>query len=265
MEVPPFQNGITRAQVQFSKSMTQRLKSFFYKDEQFWVYMKLHNGTIHKYRIVPKNANDGIWIAPYLYTFNRELTVDSILFTASNQNILNPAILVRWENYRPNSEINWATQVLDTPNTKTDSVMFYNRNNLKNTSSFWSAPQSVTLENQIPTETVGPNSYSSIFELSLDSLPLDSLVINSSCWLRAPHYKLTKNIGLIYSIEYPDGKVWEGTTVDYQLVDRTQFNHIFKTLNFPNTPGAKLKVYLWNTSESPCEIQDFEVQITSVN
>jgi len=54
--VPQHKNSLVRVKLNFDKSILQAIKTFFYKDEQFWVYLKLDNGIIIKHRIVPKNA-----------------------------------------------------------------------------------------------------------------------------------------------------------------------------------------------------------------
>src|SRR5690606_2024684 len=58
VKVPEMNHNLLRAKLKFDKSFLQVVKSFFYKDEQFWIYFKLRSGAIHKYRIVPKNASD---------------------------------------------------------------------------------------------------------------------------------------------------------------------------------------------------------------
>ncbi|HYX10098.1 MAG TPA: hypothetical protein VE912_25450, partial [Bacteroidales bacterium] len=97
IKVPETKNGLFRAKLKFNKSFREVLKSFFYKDEQFWIYLKMENGLIHKYRIVPNNATDGIWINPYIFNRNKLFEVEEIMFKASNQKILDKKLVVDFE------------------------------------------------------------------------------------------------------------------------------------------------------------------------
>ena len=97
VDVPSFNGNLVRAKLNFDKTFLQRVKSFLYKDEQFWICMKLKNGAIHKYTIVPKNAVDGLWINPYLYMQNESYEVEKIMFTCSQKNILTDNLTIVWE------------------------------------------------------------------------------------------------------------------------------------------------------------------------
>ena len=97
IDVPRNKKSLLKARLFIEKRFLQQLKSFLYKDEQFWIYLKLQNGLIHKYRIVPKNAKDGIWINPYVFNSEKMYQIDQIMFKASNQQILSESISVEWE------------------------------------------------------------------------------------------------------------------------------------------------------------------------
>jgi hypothetical protein len=66
IEIPASDNNILRAKIDIKGNFKRNLKSFFYKDESFYVYYKLEDNTIVSKRIVPKNATDGLWINPYI-------------------------------------------------------------------------------------------------------------------------------------------------------------------------------------------------------
>lgn len=104
--VPNPSGSLLRASMYFNESFIQKMKSFFYKDEQFWLHLKLINGVIHKYRIVPKNAEDGLWIYPYIYNahYSKDNTVTQIMFQCSNQSIMSDSIYIRWNQELFNNE-----------------------------------------------------------------------------------------------------------------------------------------------------------------
>ena len=80
----------------------QRLKSFFYKDEQYWIYLKFSDNTIQKIKIVPNNAKDGIWLSPFIYkptSNSAPLIVKEIMFKNSNQEMLHTDFDLQFEIY----------------------------------------------------------------------------------------------------------------------------------------------------------------------
>ena len=59
-------NSILRAKLLIRKSFAGFLKSVLYQGEAFSIYYELDNGRTHSHKIVPKNAEDGIWINPLI-------------------------------------------------------------------------------------------------------------------------------------------------------------------------------------------------------
>lgn len=66
-KVPNVSGGLLRVHPRFDQTLGQRLRGILYKEEAVWMGLQLADGTVHDYRIVPKNAADGIWINPYLF------------------------------------------------------------------------------------------------------------------------------------------------------------------------------------------------------
>jgi len=107
---PPSSSGILRAKLSFNHSFLQKIKSFFYKDEQFYIYMKFANGTVQKYRIVPKNAVDGLWINPFMIDASnpyKQEEVVAIALDASNKKILTDKLEIEWESIDFLNQPNW--------------------------------------------------------------------------------------------------------------------------------------------------------------
>lgn len=67
-------NCIIRAKVKIKKSLLGSLKGFFYKGESYSIYYETEDGKIHSHKIVPKNAEDGVWINPLILEPETDVT-----------------------------------------------------------------------------------------------------------------------------------------------------------------------------------------------
>ena len=270
--VPAGNEGLLRAKLKFVKSATERLKSFFYKDEQFWIYLKLSDGMIHKYRIVPKNAEDGVWINPYILTSNNNVidpTVDSIMFKASNQSILNNNLTIEWERIDFNNDPDFVNKFFNKTEQIKESVILTSANNFETDSiNYWSTPskQDLTGFQSLfgkKSQIIRSKSYSSAFSFPLDSLQYGNLKILYDCWVLPKNYRNTKDALLVVSVENNAGNVyWKGFPIDDQIIDNNQWNHLFAFTDFKlDKPNCTLKVYLWNNSNNEIQIDDFRIVI----
>lgn len=265
--VPSLNDGqLLRAKMSFNKSFLQRIKSFLYKDEQFWIYLRLGDNSIHKYRIVPKNAGDGLWINPYVFNSDKSLTVKEIMFKASNEDILKKNINITWETYDFNKP-DVISNFFGVENVS-DSTVFQSTNSFEEyKKEYWSEIKDDLISKDA---FEGKNSFhleseafSGTFTLPLDSINAEDIRIEADCWVKASNYKKTKDVSLIISIDC-DGKnmVWEGISIDAQLIDRNKWNHILNHLQYKNmASNCTLKAYIWNNGNSEVLIDEFRIRI----
>lgn len=264
----PAADQLLRAKLHFKKTIFESLKSFLYKDEQFWICLKLKSGLIHKYRIVPKNAEDGLWITPYLFDSANVPQVDKIMFTCSSRHLLADKLNISWEKIRFGDTPHRAEQFFHTPLPSTDSLIFYSGNDyenpsLKNWRDIAVNTQTGLFFSGSRAQLLKPGSYSSTFSLSLDSLPFHDLKINTDCQISPLHYKLTHNILLTISIDDEKGNVlWKAIAIDDQIIDENRWNHIYYFADYANRfPHRKLTIYLNNISNENILVDDFRVMI----
>jgi hypothetical protein len=270
LNVPEMTEGqILRSKLTINKSILQNLKSFFYKDEQFWVYLKLDNDEIHKYRIVPKNASDGLWINPYVFTPKKSMLVKSIMFKASNEAILNNQINVAFETFNY-SNSNVITSFFGNQPQKTDSILLNSIYDFEtNKQEYWD-----TLKQEFITKDtykglnsflLNPSYFSLTFSYPLDSLPMVDMRITANCWIKSKDYTYSNDIMMVLSIDNDQGNIaWKGIPVDRQLIDQNTWNNVFSFIDFSNNQAnCILKAYLWNTSNKEILIDDFRIIITT--
>lgn len=268
IDVPERANGqLLRARLNFDKSVLQRLKSFLYKDEQFWMYLMLEDESIHKYRIVPKNAVDGLWLNPYVHGTEKEPAVERIMFKASNQWMLSEDISVSWEtiDFEQSAVIDSffalrercdATEVLRTE------VGFESKAEL-----YWNEPESPSLAQGAYEDSfamsLSPGSYSTTFQYPLDSLPMADLRIDLDGWVKVSGYEKSNDVFMVLSVEDEEEiTAWEGIPIDEQWIDSRGWNHVLNSMNYKHVQaGCMLKAYVWNNSDRDVLVDDLRVRI----
>lgn len=266
--VPDFNLELLRSKLDFNKNIKQRIKSFLYKDEQFWMYLKLKNGSINKYRIVPKNAADGLWINPYIFNKEKVYTVDKIMFKASNQSMLNTKLKVEWEEVGFKNSPDQISNFFDACNNCSDTLLFASNNNFEQTETPHWHNLSVERLSEVSfagqkSHTLKENPFSATFSYSLDSIPFGKLRITADAWVKSPDYKQQNTISLVIVINDENGQLlYKSTSIDEQLIDRKQWNNIFKSIEVNHqNPDCKLGVYIWSTNNEEVFIDDFRVMI----
>ncbi len=268
INVPESQNSALRVKLTAKKGIIQNIKSFIFKDEQFWIYLKLNDGSIHKYRIVPKNASDGLWINPYVYNLGKAYEVDQVLFKGSNQRILSKHITIDWEQIKFHHERDRIEKFFQIESSNQDSTHLSIKNDFE---SHDKKPWSSLSKNQISDKSfeglqshlVSANSFSSTFDLALDSLLYGNYRISTECWINDPGFKSSNDVLLVLSIDDNlNNIVWKGLHVDGQLIDKHQWNHIYNYINYyHNSPKCTLKAYIYNTSDRDILMDNFKVMI----
>jgi hypothetical protein len=268
IDVPDVQLNLLRAKLNFDKTLFQRMKSFLYKDEQFWIYLQLENGIIHKYRIVPKNAEDGLWIAPYIYNTKAAYAVKKIMFKCSMQNKLADKLEVNWEEFKLGDVTGQAMNFFNIQQLSHDSLILQSTNtfeekSVKNWNDLTSEQFSDSSFLGSRSHALKAQSFSATYTMPLDSIAFRDLNIAADCWIKSPDYKLANKISLMISIEDGSGNiVWSNSAIDRQLIDENQWNNIYNFLTYKNIIAHRiLKIYVHNTSEEDILIDNFRVMV----
>ena len=268
INVPPIQENLVRAKLHFDNTWFQRMKSFLYKDEQFWIYLQLKSGVIHKYRIVPKNAVDGLWINPYIFDTKTAYVVEKVMFKCSMQRFLTDKLTIAWEETKFEGAPYRARDFFNIPNLTTDSILFQSLNGYEEKPvKGWTEAKDKEISDNAFSGTkshfVKAQSYSSTFAMSLDSINFQHLKIQADCWIKSPRYTFSNLISLVISIEDATGGIiWKSIPADEQLIDEKQWNNIYSTVDYKHViKGRTMKVYVFNASEEDIFVDDFRILI----
>lgn len=269
VDVPDVNKNVLRAKLSFEKTISQKIKSFLYKDEQFWIYLGLKNGEIHKYRIVPKNAEDGLWIMPYIYNSKTAYTVEKIMLKCSNEEMLTDKLEINWEEVNLGDSSKQPMSFFHIKNFTMDSLITISTNDFEKKSvKYWNNVS----EKQLSKNSFSGNksyllkskTFSTSFSIEFDSLSFSNLKIIADCWVKAPDYKFTNKVSLILSVEDKNESfIWKAASIDRQLIDQNKWNNIYNSLDYKNgNAGRLLKIYLYNDGKEDVFIDHFRVMIS---
>jgi hypothetical protein len=111
---------------------------------------------------------------------------------------------------------------------------------------------------------VKPAAFSCTYIQPLDSLLHQNLYIRSSCWMKSKESKEDSKAVLVISVQDSTGTVlWKGQRFIEQTLDKKEWNRIMlSTPYLNNKEGCTLKIYVWNNSAVPLQIDDLKVEIS---
>ncbi len=286
IDVNAAKTDILRAKVNIQRNLSGRITSFLYKDEAVFVYYLLNNGEIRIYRIVPRNAEEGLWINPLVMNPENkftEPTVKKIMFRCTNHDRMKSNIQLKWEQLIlhdsgvKNTDSGLAFKVANAQfgkvHSPADTNLFYSLTNLESVVKGWSV-------NPLPEVTIKacsgstsckvmPGGFSMSFERSLDSIltfdTMKSYIIKTMAWVNADR-KI--DASYVISIEN-NGKSleWKSVKINDFIIEKNKWNYVYNYIvlkpELISQKGLKLKVYAWNNGKVPFLIDDLQVRVDS--
>ncbi len=268
------ENALSRLKVNFEKGFLQRLKSFVYKDEQFWIYYKLKSGSIRKYRIIPKNAADGIWLNPFFEDLQSNAvgtSVEAVLFTCSNHWLVPSNIGVQIETIEFNAidAPEYVEEFFGKNRRATDSMIHVAKLGYeKPTAAGWSGFNKDRLDDEMQhtgdhAERIEPGATSAIYRLPVAGFKAGAYRLEASCWVYSPEHDADSQSSLVVSIQGDGVKnKWHALPIKNQLIHKHTWNHISNYIDFKYETGdGTLSVFFSNKSNDTVYVDDFQIFI----
>lgn len=273
VEVPAFTGDLLRLKLNIPSSFLRSLKSFLYKDEQFYLLYRFDNGWVFPYRIVPKNAVDGLWISPYIHHVfqqNSQMKLKSVAFSCSDKMIMPDSVFFNFEviDFEDSvSDIYFVQRFFG--NFENDMVVAENSAVSFDPSyenKYW---HKIDTNNLLGNEMTGYEYclQKGAFSPSFTWKPknMNDFQVITQVLMKAPGYNYSENTRLVISVENAAGIIkWDAAGINSQLIDAENWNYITHTTHISGNKDTTLfvKVYLWNTSENPVYLRDHKVMIT---
>ena len=285
-EVFPVSDGVMRLKAEMIRNTLGDLKSFLYKDEACYIYYLLSTGETRIYRLVPKNAAEGIWVNPLVINGENNLiepAVEKIMLRCSNPSMMQPRIPVAWEHIRfagdspagrsPGLPFGWVHSFFGKSVASGHEYRLKSSNDMEKAWSGWSSnPDPVSTpaaKSGMLSSRVGKEKFSLSFEIPLDTL-LGNIndtawMIRTDAWVYAGK---RLNANFVISLEENNKSViWKAVKINDFIIERNQWNYITHFLQvsgkeLENRP-LKLKVYAWNLGENEFYLDDMRVMISA--
>lgn len=242
-------NGILRLKAKISKTTKGIFQSFLLKDQESFISYFMDNGDVYRYKIVPKNAADGIWINPMLMHPESNLEEPrcmNIMFSSSDPSFYKEEINCEWEFLEEQSLAK--TQVFDKkgPNVKTK-----------------------ISEHQVfkTKQRINEKGFSLSFQMSIDDLI--RLSSGKAFELKSNLFtSYTTDAILVFTIDDATKKnlFWEGVELNKFCILKKEMNPAnfvksFNNLDVFKDKNAVLSVYVWNKGNAVLDISDFRLSI----
>lgn len=100
IKIDPTNESILRAKIKIKGGLLHKLKCFFYRDGLYFIDYKFMDGKILTYRFNPSNAQDGLWIDPFIQNIKYNSThtkPESIRLRNTNPGLFSPEFELVWQ------------------------------------------------------------------------------------------------------------------------------------------------------------------------
>ena len=265
ISVPADANQFIRLKLHSDRSFSGKLKSFLFKDELYYMYFKTKDGSTLKYRIVPQNAVDGVWISPF-YTSAGDPSpskiITEVLLTCSDKKRTKNPFTFEWEYFDTGLKV--INDFFGKDSVKILEVYVDEKFDLESDNPYWSGFNAQKVINDAVNHQklylVEPEAFSPAFKLAVDSLIKLPVSIRVECWLKTDR---DAHSSLVIETENAAGeKNWQGIEINRQIVDEDELNQVFNSVDV-NLPFRKVTVYIWNNGKKPVFISSINIKMTS--
>jgi len=265
IDVPTNKDQLIRLKLNIERNFWGRLKSFFYKDELYFVYLKTEDGSILKYRIVPQNAADGIWITPFYLSAGEQsppAKISSVLVTCSDKNLIANQNTCRWEHFSLTQ--NELDNFLGKDSIVDKKVLFSDTLYPDSLKSDW---ETVKNESLIVDKAGGDiyykiseNQHSPVFHMTKKEDWQSPMVFTVECLLKGN--KIPKGNLVIEATRQNGEKIWHGVDIKNQIIDPDELNNVSSFYKFQEVP-TDLTAFIVNQSSAPFLVSQIKVWLQS--
>lgn len=258
-------NQFMRMKLHLDRSFPGKIKSFLFKDELYYIYLKTLSGSLLKYRIVPQNASDGLWIAPF-YTSAGDRSpseiITEVLLTCSDKRMVRNDFSFEWEYFDTSTKT--IADFLGKDSIMIQTTVVNEHLNLESINPNWNGfNKEKVIDNTTDHEKyylVAPKEFSPSFKLKIDSMQLSPTRVTVDCWIKAT--RSSRSTLVIETENATSEKIWHGTDVNNQIIDPDEMNHIFSYQDF-TAPAKTITVYVWNNGDEPVLIREITGKLFS--
>ena len=285
IQVPVVKGGLLRVKAAIQNNLKGALKSFLYKNEASFILLKTADEQIYRYRIVAKNAAEGIWITPLILhpeNNSAEPVITQILFTSTDPQMQEESISLQWEIIQPGNHTTlsdtaqWEHDVIQQwfgkKNSSEDSVRLFSKNTTLEAAQHWDIRE----KRFYTTDFVSPpmswqldsNSYSYSFNYDYDSSLVTGnepkeIRVGAGVWVKSSGHD---QADLVISFDINGvTRFYKSSAIKDYITDKNSWNYVLNNAVIPaewmQQGKGHLKVYVWNPGEEKLLLDDFQVML----
>lgn len=246
VKVPESGDDLLRVKVSSSQSILGSFKSALYKPEAYYIDYRLKNDSILSYRYVSSNAEDGLWINPWLedaFSDKKDVKVKSFRLRTSNELFNKSVIDYQFEQTALNDKLkDGVNGLFHKHRLRFDTLLF----------------SEVKFKEVLKIE---PKGFSGSYEFDLkefwSKVPLEVEELNVACDLKFLNKESLGNT--VISVEHSDSDLWLGQ----KMPASEEWGTIKNSCKLERAlhDHGKLKVYNWNNGENEVSIKEFRIEI----
>ena len=278
IDVPNANKEILRIKISSDNNLKGKLRSFFYKSEEYYVDYYTVDDKILTYRYIPDNAIDGIWLYPFIqYPANNtcESDIEKIRFRCSYPQLQKDEIEYQFEStpvlshvQDKNNTIDASQILLGKTRENKDSVIFYFNKDFTSKNQALSSLINVISVSEQKLPILKSKEYSFTYICKLETLwtEIDSSVQSLNIEAIAKYINMKSAASIVISIEDSNNDFWGAQKMQQTKAPETSYTFANTKIQRDTHSSGILKVYIWNHGESDIEIKEFSLKlITNTN
>lgn len=265
MDIPQYDDGITRVKLYSPNNTMGALKKFFYKEAKYLVDYQLEDGTILTYRYVSSTAIDGLWCNPFLqHPSSNTIEQKTIKIRVRNPDTkYHPSnVEMQFEHIKTTQPVN---SLFQKSKVSQDSIFLSQKMDFEDSNLDGDQLSQKTIFGT-SAQKISPNRMSNVFEYQLDTLwqHTHKQALKIAANIRYLNPNSSAKIVMSIADANENNKHWSGKkiakTFDTITWGFTQEEQIF---SFKKQPTGILKIYVWNTGHTDILLDEFRVTLST--
>lgn len=273
VEVPTVPDGILRAKIDLKSTVWGKLVDFVYKGPEYSIEYRLADGRELRYRLVPENARDGVWVNPFVTQIGNTTTeplATHLRINCSEPSWVKPELSVVWQSVAllasvPSDSVPYSKAFALFGKTRTyqHAMVFESANTMETpaVAPWHGAPEQLVNDHALSGNKacqVPPGGYSHTFIYTSESEfgPVN-IAAKAAVWGKA------HQVGLVISVQHPNGQVtWEAQAPPENFAPKV-WNILSINRKIELEKNAEVRVYVMNSGTEIQWVDDITVKAIS--
>ncbi len=262
--VPKKSQKLQRLRVHIQPSLLGKIRSLFYKAGEVFIYYQLEDLSILSYKIVPKNARDGLWINPLVMDWDTRRFPDKVVavqFRTSRLDLVEQNIPYQFEDIDIDAPL---LSYFQNQKTNFDSISVVDN---RSENPFRILISELVQQHQKPV-MLAENEYHPVWQSNIDSIIQSNnasrLALDLETWIKTERHN--KAVAVLSLEKNGESMLWQQKRLSDFVINEYEWNY-FRGLweldltEFDSHSHAKLKLFIWNPESSVVELRQLRLRV----